>query len=58
MYQLSLTADFSKYISKARLKRQPLTTKKAGKGFYKGNGARKEGRLTSRGKCGHSFFKD
>lgn len=40
---------FSKYISKARTKRLPLTTKRAGKGFYKGNGARKEGTLNSRG---------
>jgi hypothetical protein len=38
-----------KYISNARAKRQPLTTKRAGKGFYKGNGARKEGHLNSKG---------
>mmetsp|Transcript_11831 Transcript_11831/g.11476 ORF Transcript_11831/g.11476 Transcript_11831/m.11476 type:complete len:117 (-) Transcript_11831:261-611(-) len=37
-----------KYISNARAKRQPLTTKRAGKGFYKGNGARKEGHLNSK----------
>ena len=42
-------ASFSKYISKARTKRLPLTTKKAGKGYYKGNGARKEGVLDSKG---------
>ena len=39
----------SKYISKARTKRLPLTAKRVGKGFYKGNGARKEGRITSKG---------
>lgn len=27
-----------------------MTTKRAGKGFYKGNGATKEGRLNSKGK--------
>lgn len=46
------TAEFSKYISKSRAKRLPLTTKRAGKGYYKGNGARKEGRLTSKGMLG------
>ena len=38
----------SKYISNARKKRLPLTTKRAGKGFYKGNGARKEGTVSSK----------
>eukprot|EP01039_Chlorochromonas_danica_P016496 gene16496-19507_t len=47
---LQQTAEFSKYISKARAKRLPLTTKKAGKGYYKGNGSRKEGYITSKGK--------
>jgi hypothetical protein len=42
-------AYFSKYISKARTKRLPLTTKRVGKGYYKGNRCRKEGRLTSIG---------
>lgn len=46
---LQQTAEFSKYISKARAKRLPLTTKKAGKGYYKGNGSRKEGYITSKG---------
>ena len=46
---LNMTADFSKYISKSRKKRLPLTTKRAGKGFYKGNGGRKEGHITSKG---------
>lgn len=41
-------ANFSKYISNARKKRLPLTTKRAGKGFYKGNGARKEGTISSK----------
>ena len=40
----------SKYLSKAAKKRLVLTTKRAHKGFYKGNGATKEGRLTSKGK--------
>lgn len=41
-------AEFSKYISKSRTKRLPLTTKRAGKNYYKGNGARKEGFINSR----------
>jgi len=45
---LTQTASFSKYISKSRTKRLPLTTKRAGKGFYKGNGARKEGTISSK----------
>lgn len=40
--------SFSKYISNARKKRLPLTTKRAGKGYYKGNGARKEGNINSK----------
>ena len=40
--------QFSKYISNARKKRLPLTTKRAGKGYYKGNGARKEGVINSK----------
>jgi hypothetical protein len=40
----------SKYISKSAKKRLVLTTKRARKGFYKGNGATKEGRITSKGK--------
>ena len=40
----------SKYLSKAATKRLPLTTKRAGKGYYKGKGGTKEGRLTSKGK--------
>lgn len=42
-------AYFSKYISKSRTKRLPLTTKRAGKGYYKGNGSRKEGVISSKG---------
>ena len=49
LFQHFQVADFSKYISKARTKRLPLTTKRAGKGYYKGNRARKEGFLTSKG---------
>jgi len=44
------TRHMSKYLSKAGKKRIPLTTKRAGKGFYKGKGGTKEGRLTSKGK--------
>ena len=41
---------FSKFLSKSATKRLPLTTKRAGKGYYKGNGCRSEGRHTSKGK--------
>ncbi len=41
---------FSRYISKSRAKRLPLNTKRAGKGYYKGKGARKEGHNTSTGR--------
>jgi hypothetical protein len=44
------TRFISKYISKSMKKRIPLTTKRAGKGYYKGKGATKEGRLTSKGR--------
>ena len=47
---ISSVANFSKYISKARRKRLPLTTKRAGKGYYKGNRTRKEGHITSKGR--------
>jgi hypothetical protein len=40
---------FRRVLSRAKTKRLPLTTKKAHKGYYKGNGARKEGRITSKG---------
>ena len=40
----------SKYLTKSATKRLPLTNKKAKKGYYKGNGATKEGRITSKGK--------
>jgi large subunit ribosomal protein L41 len=40
----------SKYLSKSATKRLPLTTKRAGKGYYKGKGCTSEGRLTSKGK--------
>lgn len=40
----------SKYLSKSAKKRLVLTTKRAHKGFYKGRGGTKEGRLTSKGK--------
>jgi Mitochondrial ribosomal protein L27 len=40
----------SKYLSKAAAKRLPLSTKRARKGYYKGKGGTKEGRLTSKAK--------
>jgi len=40
----------SKFLSRAATKRLPLTTKRAGKGYYKGKGGTKEGRLTSKAK--------
>jgi hypothetical protein len=49
MFNLQQTADMSKYISKSRTKRLPLTTKRVGKGYNKGLGARKEGIITSKG---------
>eukprot|EP01041_Mallomonas_annulata_P005627 gene5627-11355_t len=39
----------SKYISKSRTKRLPLTTKRVGKGFTKGYGAIKGGFISSKG---------
>ncbi len=39
----------SKFLSKSGTKRVPLTTKHAGKGFYKGNGCASEGTHTSKG---------
>ncbi len=41
--------NFSKFISKSRAARLPMNTKRAGKGYYKGNGARKEGTISSTG---------
>jgi hypothetical protein len=38
----------SKYLSKAATKRKPLTTKRAGKGYYKGNRCTKEGTFSGR----------
>lgn len=38
----------SKFLSKSATKRLPLTTKRARKGFYKGKGGTKEGRVTSK----------
>jgi len=40
----------SKFLSRSAKRRLPLTTKRARKGFYKGNRATKEGTLTSKGK--------
>jgi hypothetical protein len=50
LFQLNQIANFSKFISHARKKRLPLTTKRAGKGYYKGNRTRKEGYLNSKGR--------
>lgn len=49
VYQIQ-TRCMSKYMSKAAKKRIPLNTKRVAKGFYKGNGCTKEGRLTSKAK--------
>ncbi len=38
----------SKFLSKAATKRKPLTTKRAGKGYYKGNRCTKEGTFSGR----------
>eukprot|EP00531_Pseudo-nitzschia_arenysensis_P020021 CAMPEP_0116143922 /NCGR_PEP_ID=MMETSP0329-20121206/15709_1 /TAXON_ID=697910 /ORGANISM="Pseudo-nitzschia arenysensis, Strain B593" /LENGTH=124 /DNA_ID=CAMNT_0003639275 /DNA_START=86 /DNA_END=460 /DNA_ORIENTATION=+ len=46
--QQQQTRCISKYISKSAKKRIPLTTKRAGKGYYKGKGGTKEGRLNSK----------
>ena len=40
----------SKYLSKSAGKRLPLTSKRGNKNYYKGKGATKEGRLTSKGR--------
>ena len=40
----------SKYLSKAATKRLPLTTKKAGKGYYKGKGGTTEGHFGKGGR--------
>lgn len=40
----------SKFLSKAATKRVPLTSKRARKGFYKGNRATKEGHVNSKGR--------
>ena len=39
----------SKYLSKAAKKRLPLSPKRAGKGFYKGNNCASTGRVNSIG---------
>ena len=38
----------SKYLPKSAAKRLPLTTKRAGKGYYKGKGGTKQGTHTGR----------
>ena len=50
MRSIFLICFSHRYVSKSGKKRLVLTTKRAHKGFYKGNGATKEGRLTSKGK--------
>jgi len=40
----------SKYLSKQATKRVPLTSKRARKGFYKGNRSTKEGHVNSKGR--------
>uniref|UniRef100_A0A7S1D0Q8 Uncharacterized protein n=1 Tax=Cyclophora tenuis TaxID=216820 RepID=A0A7S1D0Q8_CYCTE len=46
----SSVRHMSKFLSKSATKRLPLGTKRARKGFYKGKGGTKDGRLTSKGK--------
>mmetsp|Transcript_36927 Transcript_36927/g.118364 ORF Transcript_36927/g.118364 Transcript_36927/m.118364 type:complete len:117 (-) Transcript_36927:145-495(-) len=46
--------EMSKYVSKTKAKYLPLHAKHAKKGYYKGNGCRSTGRLTSKGR----FIKD
>lgn len=41
----------SKYLSQAARKRLPLSPKRAGKGFYKGNNCAPTGRVDSIGAC-------
>ena len=50
LYESIQQRFMSKYLSKAAAKRLPLNTKRAGKGYYKGKGGTKEGRLTSKGR--------
>jgi hypothetical protein len=50
-----LIQSFSKYVSNSRAKRIPLNTKRAGKGYNKGYGARKEGRVDSLGIFIHPY---
>jgi len=40
----------SKFLSKSARKRQPLTVKRGDKNYYKGKGATKQGRHTSKAK--------
>lgn len=40
----------SKFLSKSATKRLPLTTKRARKGYYKGKGGTKEGKINSKGR--------
>jgi len=48
-HQQKTTRCMSKYLSKAAAKRVPLNTKRAGKGYVKGKGGTKEGKLNSKG---------
>jgi|TARA_B110000305_G_C19296465_1_gene566883 large subunit ribosomal protein L41 len=43
-------ASWNKTLGKAATRRQPLTSKKVGKGYYKGMGGTKEGWHTSKGR--------
>lgn len=44
-----LCAEYSKIYGRSRSKRLPMTTKRAKKGYYKGNACTQEGRHTSKG---------
>lgn len=47
-HQLLQQRFMSKYLSKSATRRLPLNTKRAGKGYYKGKGGTKEGKINSK----------
>ena len=49
-YQHQQIRYMSKYLTRSAKRRLPLTTKKARKGYYKGNQSTKEGSHTNKGK--------
>jgi large subunit ribosomal protein L41 len=57
LFQQQQFREMSKYMSKAAKKRIPLNTKRVAKGFYKGKGSTKEGRITRKAKFMVDKFK-